>query len=144
VTVIDLLQPTVLPSPDAIPFWDAAAAHRLEIPRCNACSTYFFYPRVLCPQCGSRDVGWAVCRGTGILYSFCIQYQSTVPGLEGAVPFVTALVDLDEGPRLMSFLVGVPPDPAEISCGIAVRVDFHDLEGGRTIPVFRPVGPSSR
>ena len=140
-TVIDLQQPTVLPSPDALPFRDAAAAHRLEIPRCNACGTHFFYPRVLCPGCGSRDVGWAVCRGTGVLYSFCIQYRSTVPGLEGAVPFVTALVDLDEGPRLMSFLVGAPPDPEQISCGMAVQVDFHDLDGGRTLPVFRPVDP---
>jgi uncharacterized OB-fold protein len=141
VTVLDLLQPAILPSPDAIPFWDAAAAHRLEIPRCNACGSHFFYPRVLCPGCGSRDVGWTVSGGTGTLYSFCIQYRSTIPGLDKAAPFVTALVDLDEGPRLMSFLVGVPADPDRIRCGMAVRVDFHDLEAGRTLPVFRPVAP---
>lgn len=135
---IDLLQPSISPSPDAARFWDAAAQHRLEIPRCNACGRHFFYPRALCPLCGSRDVGWVESAGTGVLYSFCIQHRSSVPGLTEATPFVTALVDLDEGVRLMSFLVGVPPEPDQITCGMPVRVDFHDLPDDHTLPVFRP------
>ncbi|MGH3756785.1 Zn-ribbon domain-containing OB-fold protein [Actinophytocola sp.] len=135
---IDLLQPSISPSPDAAPFWAAAAQHRLEIPRCNPCGRHFFYPRALCPLCGSRDVGWVESAGTGVLYSFCIQHRSSVPGLAEATPFVTCLVDLDEGVRLMSFLVGVPPEPDQITCAMRVRVDFHDLRDGHTLPVFRP------
>lgn len=138
VSDLDLHELTLSPAPDGARFWEAAAEHRLEIPRCHACGEHFFYPRTLCPSCGSRDVGWVECAGTGVLHSFCIQYHSSVPGLTGSTPFVTALVDLTEGPRLMSFLVGVPADPDLITCGIDVRVDFHDLPDGHTLPVFRP------
>ena len=132
------LRPSISPSPDSEPFWRAAAEHRLVLPHCDACDSVFFYPRTLCPHCGSREVGWAPTAGLGTLYSFCVQHQCAVPGLREAVPFVTALVDLDEGPRLMSLLVGVPPDPDRLACGMRVEVTFQDLEEGRALPVFRP------
>lgn len=133
-----LLAPTVSPSPDALPFWEAAKRHELLLPFCAACDRHFFYPRTLCPHCGSRNVQWRTATGRGRLYTFCIQYRNSVPGLQGAVPFVTAMVQLDEGPRLMTFLVGVDPDPATISCDMPVQVDFLDLESGHSLPVFRP------
>jgi uncharacterized OB-fold protein len=132
------LQPVVSPSPEAAPFWDAAERHRLELPYCTACSAAFFYPRPLCPTCGGRDTGWVEARGTGTLYSFCVHYRSSVPGLTDAVPFVTALVDLDEGPRLMSFLVDAPADPEAIRCGIRVEAEFLDLADGHTVVAFKP------
>jgi uncharacterized protein len=136
---LDLFQPLISPSPDAEPFWAAAGRHRLEIPQCLACNRSFFYPRAICPHCGSRDIGWTEASGEGTLHSFCIQFSSGVPGLKEATPFITALVDLDDGPRLMSLLVGVDPDPERIHCGTRVRVDFHDLNDGHTLPVFRPL-----
>jgi uncharacterized OB-fold protein len=136
-----LLSPAISPSPDAAAFWEAAHRHELIVPFCESCLNYFFYPRTLCPTCGSRDIGWRAASGRGRIYTFCIQYTNPVPGLSGAVPFVTVLVQLDEGPRLMSILIGVDPDPRAISCEMPVQVDFLDLADGHTLPVFRPALP---
>ena len=132
------LSPVVAPSPDAAPFWEAADRHELMLPYCEACRSHFFYPRTLCPACGSRDIEWRRVSGTGQVYTFCIQHQTSVPGLRDGLPFVTALVELDEGPRLMSFLVGVDPDPESVRCGMRVQVTFLDRAGEQTLPVFRP------
>ncbi|HVA10500.1 MAG TPA: OB-fold domain-containing protein [Acidimicrobiales bacterium] len=139
-----LLAPAISPSPDAVPFWEAARRHELHLPFCGACQRYFFYPRTLCPNCGSRDVHWRPASGRGRIYTFCIQYHNSVPGLHTAVPFVTAIVQLEEGPRLMSFLIEVDPDPEAISCDMTVQVAFLDLVNGQSLPVFRPTasGPS--
>jgi uncharacterized OB-fold protein len=135
-----LLQPSISPAPEAAPFWEAADRHELLLPFCGACEHFFFYPRTLCPMCGSRDVQWHLASGRGRVYTFCIQYRNSVPGLEAAVPFVTAIVQLEEGPRLMTFLIGIEPDPKVISCDMPVELAFLDLESGHSLPVFRPVG----
>jgi uncharacterized OB-fold protein len=132
------LQPVVSPAPDAAPFWEAASRHELLLPHCNACDTPFFYPRTLCPRCGSRDLDWVLSSGAGTLYSFCVHYQSSEQGLSDGVPFATGLVDLDEGPRLMAFLVGVPDDPELIEVGGRLSVEFLDLTDGQTVLAFRP------
>jgi uncharacterized OB-fold protein len=145
VSTVDLLDatrlpwPEVSPGPDAGPFWAACRRHRLVLPFCVPCGEYFFYPRPHCPGCGSRDVDWRPVTGRGRLHTFCIQYRSGLPGFADAVPFVTAIVELDEGPRMMSFLTGVPADPAGIACEMPVEVGFLDLDGGVTLPVFHPV-----
>ena len=129
--------PPLSPSPDALPFWEAARRHELVLPWCNACAAFFFYPRTACPSCGSRDLSWKPASGRGTVYSFCIQHQSRVPGYAGATPFVTAIVELEEGPRLMTILVDVEPDPAAVRCGSPVEVSFVDVDEG-VLPVFRP------
>ncbi|GAB3042843.1 OB-fold domain-containing protein [Parafrigoribacterium mesophilum] len=137
-----LLAPSISPAPEAAPFWEAADRHELLLPFCGTCEQFFFYPRTLCPVCGSRDVQWRPASGRGRLYTFCIQYRNSVPGLEKAVPFVTAMVQLDEGPRLMTFLIGIEPDPKAIVCDMPVELDFLDLHGGHSLPVFRPARSS--
>jgi uncharacterized protein len=126
------------PSPDAVPFWKALGEHRLVVPRCGACNRAFFYPRVLCPHCGSRDVYWVEASGRGTVYSFCVVHHSSVPGLADAVPFVTGLVDLEEGPRVMAYLRGFPDDPEQIACGTPVQVAFVDVPEGQTLLAFTP------
>jgi uncharacterized OB-fold protein len=135
---IDGLQPVISPAPDAEQFWGALREHRLELPYCDDCDSAFFYPRAICPRCGSRAIRWVRSNGKGTLYSFCVQYRSAIPGLTSS-PFVTALVDLDEGPRMMGFLVGVPDDPDLIRCGIEVLAEFLEVADGRTVVSFRPV-----
>ena len=135
--------PPLAPSPEAAPFWDACRQHRLVLPHCPACDRFFFYPRVLCPGCGSRDVTWRESAGRGEVYTFCIQHAARLPGFVGATPFVTAIVELAEGPRLMTFLIGVPPDPERIRCGMPVEVVFRDLPDGNVLPVFRPADPGA-
>ena len=130
------IQPVVSPAPDGQRFWAAVRAHRLELPHCDRCDVTFFYPRVLCPRCGGREITWIESAGTGTLHSFCVQYRSAIPGL-GAEPFVTALVDLDEGPRMLGFLVGAPDDPELIRCDTPVAVEFLDLDDGQAVVAFR-------
>ncbi|HET8559612.1 MAG TPA: Zn-ribbon domain-containing OB-fold protein [Marmoricola sp.] len=129
------------PSPEGTHFWQALSEHRLELPRCVTCGRPFFYPRALCPHCGSRHLEWFVASGSGTLHSFCVHYRSAVPGLQGAVPFATALVDLDEGPRVMGFLHGLPEDPDAIRCGTRVRAEYLDTGSGRTLLAFRAAEP---
>jgi uncharacterized OB-fold protein len=131
--------PAISPSPDALEFWEGCRVGELRLPHCNTCREPFFYPRTLCPRCGSRDQTWKRASGRGRLHSFCVQYQCAVPGYRGAVPFVTALVDLDEGPRMMSLLVGAGTDPAQIRIGTPLGVEFQETDSGWPLPVFRPV-----
>jgi uncharacterized OB-fold protein len=133
----EAFRPPLSPSPDAQPFWDACARHELVLPFCAAGDGFFFYPRTACPTCGSRSVEWRPVSGRGRLHSFTIVHQTGLPGLKEAVPFVPAIVELDEGPRLASLLIGVEPDPRAIACDAAVVVDFLDLVDG-SLPVFRP------
>ena len=135
--------PALSPSPEAAPFWDACRRHQLVLPYCAGCRRFFFYPRAICPGCGGRDVSWRESAGRGELYTFCIQHRSGLPGFGGATPFITAIVELAEGPRLMTFLTGVPADPELISCGMPVEVVFRDLPDGNVLPVFRPAGPGT-
>ena len=136
-SVPSALRPTVHPSPEARPFWEAAARGELIVPECPTCGP-FFYPRTSCPQCGSRQLGWLRASGRGRIHAFTIQHHTSVAELREALPFITAIVELDEGPRLMSFIVGVEPDPAAIACGQPVEVAFLELDGGLALPVFRP------
>jgi uncharacterized OB-fold protein len=133
-----LPQPHILPSPDAAPFWEACRRRELHLPYCPACAGFFFYPRTLCPSCGSRAVEWRRTSGRGRLHAFCIHHHSPLPELRDAVPFVTALVELEEGPRLMSALAGIDPDPAAIRCEMPLEVAFEELPDGQPLPVFRP------
>ena len=136
--------PVISPSPDGSRFWAALAEHRLVLPLCLECDLVFFYPRGHCPRCGSRSIDWTESAGTGTIYSFCVHYRSATPGLGEAVPFVTVLVDLDEGPRLMGFLAGSsedplagpPADPAEIQCGARVLARPLSLPDGRAALAF--------
>jgi len=130
--------PHVSPAPVAAPFWDAAARGEFVLPFCDACPGFFFYPRVICPRCGSREIEWRPASGRGRLHTFCIHHQSALPGFRDAVPFVSAIVELEEGPRLMTFLTDVEPDPAAISCEMPVEVAFTELDDGQRLPVFRP------
>jgi uncharacterized protein len=131
------VKPPVHPSPDAVPFWDAAARHELALPWCNRCAQHFFYPRTACPVCGSRDLDWRAASGRGRIHTFCIQHHSRVPGLAEATPFVTVIVELEEGPRMMSILVDVDPNPETVRCELPVQVAFLDLDDGVSLPVFR-------
>jgi hypothetical protein len=133
-------RPVVSPSPDAAIFWDAASRQELMLPFCRGCRCHFFYPRSVCPSCGSRDLEWVRASGHAELYSFCIHHHTGIRELREAVPFVTALVTLREGPRMMTYLVGVKPEPQAIQCGMPLEVTFIEAADGRTIPAFKPRG----
>ncbi len=127
-----------LPTPDdnTRPFWDAAREGRLLIKRCAACGRAHHYPRPFCPYCWSRDVSWEQARGTGAVYTFSVVHKNDLPPFNERVPYVAAVVELDEGPRMMTNVVECSVD--EVTVGMHVEVSFRDIGEGVTIPVFRP------
>jgi len=131
--------PVPKPTPETQPFWEAARRHVLMVQRCTQCRQFFFYPRPLCPQCLSRNVEWVAVSGRGRLHTFTINYRPS-RHFPGAEPIVIGIVELDEGPRLLSTIVGLPPDPAQIRCDTPLEVVFEDLTAEISLPKFRPRG----
>lgn len=116
-------------------FWDAARRGVLRIKHCNACGANHYYPRPFCPKCWSTDVNWFDAVGTGTLYTYSVVHSNDLPAFRDRVPYVVAIVDLDEGPRMETNIVDCPLD--ELRVGMRVTVAFED-EGEIVLPRFRP------
>lgn len=129
-------RPRPHPSADSQPYWDGAKRHELMLPFCRSCSEFFFYPRAFCPRDFSWDIEWRRVSGRGVLHAFTIIHRAFQPGFD--TPYVTALVQLEEGVRLMANLLDVEPDPAAIEIGMPVEVVFENLDDQWTIPQFKP------
>ena len=130
--------PLPVKQPESDFYWEKAQAHELWVRKCNDCDKAYFYPRDFCPTCGSRNVEWIQASGRGTLHTFAIVHRAPVPAFRDRVPFVVALVDLDEGARMPTNLIGVEPDPSHIQVGMPVEVAFEDLTDEITLPMFRP------
>lgn len=129
-------KPVPKPTPETQPYWDGAAAGQLRIQRCAACTRHFFYPRMVCPHCGSPTVEWVAASGRATLYSYVINHRP-VPGFEADAPYPIAVVELAEGPRMMTTLVDVEPTPEALQLDMPLEVTFQQ-RGETALPVFRP------
>jgi len=129
-------KPLPRPSPESVPYWDAAKNHRLEVQRCNACGQFWFPPSASCPHCLAADFAWTPVSGKGKVYSFVVFHRVYHPSYEGEVPYVVGLVELDEGPRMLTNIVGIPVD--KVRCNMPVTVVFDDVAEGVSIPKFTP------
>ena len=118
-------------------YWEALARHELYFQRCRDCGTKRFYPRALCPVCLSSATEWVRASGRGVVYSFTVTYQNQAPGFREEVPYVLAIVELDEGVRMMTNVVGCAPDAVRV--GMEVEVVFEDVTAEITLAKFRPV-----
>ncbi len=135
--------PKPLPTPDPLtkPYWDSVKAHAMQIQQCASCHKFIFYPRAVCPHCGSRDLQWTPVSGRGKIYGFTInmgRHPSTA-AFANDVPYVIAVVELEEGARLMTNIVGIAPSPDKIKVGMDVVVQYDDVSDAITLPKFRPV-----
>lgn len=119
-------------------FWRAAAEGKLLVPNCNACGRNFWHPRPRCPHCGADDVGWITGSGSGAIHTFTVVRQSGDPFFKGKVPYALAMIELDEGVRLMSNVVDTPIDTLRI--GMRVEVVFEAASDDVAIPLFRAQG----
>lgn len=136
---------SALPTPeppfddDTAPYWRAAARGELLLPRCTECGTYVWYPRPLCPI-DLSPVEWTAASGLGVVYSYTAVHRGE-RAFAGSPPFVLAYVDLEEGPRIMTNVVGC--DPAEVTIGLAVQVIFDQVDGVEDValPRFAPAVP---
>ena len=124
------------PTPETQPYWDGAAAGELRIQRCVDCGKPYFYPRPLCPACGSSNVEWFTASGDATLYSYVINHRPA-PGFEDEAPYAIAVVQLTEGPRMMTSLVGVPATPEALVLDMPLHVTFEQ-RGDVSLPVFTP------
>jgi hypothetical protein len=129
--------PPPTPSPETEPFWAAARERRLAIQRCNNCGRYYFYPRSFCRYCSSWDVAWHDVSGLGTLVSYVINYRPLPPA--DPAPQVIALVELDEGPRMLTNIVTDDPSPEKLPLGATVTVEFESRGTDAKVPVFRLV-----
>jgi uncharacterized protein len=127
------------------PFWEATREGRLLVQWCTRCDRGIFYPRAFCPFCeGAGGTGgpleWRQASGRATVYAAVVEYRPEAAGAtfaEGA-PFCIALVDLEEGVRMMTNIVGCPP--ADVHSGMAVVVSWEPLSDGRQLALFRPAG----
>ncbi len=127
---------------DTRPFWDACSEGKLLLQRCDDCGAHQFYPRLMCSACGSRAVHWVQANGQGEVRTFTIIRRAVSAAFEADVPYVVALVQLAEGPTMMSNIVGCPVEAVHI--GMAVEVAFEP-RGTMAVPVFELAGgPASR
>ena len=118
------------------PFWEATKRHELIMPRCTMCDHLFFYPRSECPCCLSSNIAWAPVSGRGRLYSFTIVNQPAHSAFRDDAPHVYAIVQLDEGPRMISNVVEC--DHADLQVDMPLVAVFDDVTPEWTLVKFKP------
>lgn len=126
--------PAPIANADSQVYWAAARERRLVIRKCMACGELHFMPRHLCPICWSDRLEWVDAKGSGSVYSFTIVRRASDPAFAALVPYAVALVDLDEGPRMMANIVGT--DALDVKIGDRVQVEFEDRGDGALLPQF--------
>jgi uncharacterized OB-fold protein len=121
------------------PYWDAARKGELVLQHCPDCDQRSFPPRAHCPHCGSAKLEWRKVSGRGTVYTFTVAHRPPHPVFADQCPLAIAVVELEEGPRMISNVVGC--DPADVEIGMAVQVSFEQIEDSDVaLPVFSPVG----
>ncbi len=125
-----------VPTPETQHYWNGAKRGELLLQRCEECSKTYFPPRPFCPACGSRKVSVVKASGKATLYSYVINHRAA-PGF--TAPYAIAVVELAEGPRLMTNIVDCPQMPEALQLDMALEVAFEALDDTITLPVFRPV-----
>jgi uncharacterized OB-fold protein len=128
-------RPAPVPEPEAAEYWKAAHDGRLVVQRCDDCGHHQLYPRAMCLACGG-PVSWEEASGSGTVYSFTVIRQNYSRPFRDWIPYVVALVDLDEGPRVMSNIVGC--DPEDVQVGMAVKARFETVSDVAGIALFEP------
>ncbi|MEE2030843.1 MULTISPECIES: Zn-ribbon domain-containing OB-fold protein [Rhodococcus] len=124
------------------PYWDAAKQGKLLIAKCGECDKVHHYPRPFCPFCWSEDVTAVEASGRGTLYTYSTVYVNDLHPFKSRLPYVAALVELEEGPRVMTNIEGCEPDELEV--GMAVEVAFRSLTYELDATIFRPVAATDR
>jgi len=129
-------RPLPRPDGDSEFYWAAARRHALMLQQCDECGRFRFYPRAICPFCLSEKLQWRQVSGRGVIYSFTVIYRPPSPAFHDQVPYVLALIDLPEGVRMMSNIIGC--HPKDVYVGMPVVVTFEEVSDEITLPKFRP------
>lgn len=128
------------PIPKASPvsrfYWEKAAEGELWLQKCQECSKFIFYPRVICPQCFGDKLEWVPASGKGKVYTYTVIYRTDLAAFAHKLPYIYAIVELDEGPRMSANVINCPAD--EVHVGLPVEVVFEEIEPGVKLPQFQP------
>lgn len=130
-------RPLPKPTPETQHFWDGARAGELRLQSCNDCSKIYFPPRPFCPKCGSRSVEVKKASGKATLLSYVIHHRPS-PGFDP--PYSIAVVELAEGPRMMTNIVGCPQTPEALKLDMPLEVSFERQSDAISLPMFKPAG----
>jgi uncharacterized OB-fold protein len=129
-------RPRPEPTPETRHYWEGTRQGELRLQRCEDCAKTYFPPRPFCPACASRRVEIVKASGRGRLYSYVIHHRP-VPGF--TPPYAIAVVELEEGPRLMTNIANCPQTPEALVLDMPVEAVFEKLDDEITLPLFQPV-----
>ena len=129
-------KPLPVVNPWAKPFWEGARERKLLIQKCKDCEKFIFYPRIVCPYCFSENVEWVEASGKGTIYSYTVVVNNAPSAFIDDMPYVVAIIKLEEGVQMLSNIVGC--EPSELKCDMPVEVTFEKLNDGFTLPKFKP------
>jgi hypothetical protein len=113
------------------PFWDSVRAHQVRLQRCAGCGRFRYIPLEICPGCGSLDAEWSPISGRGVVYTYTVVHRAPTEAYQRDAPYPIVHVTLDEGPRMIAGLVGVPAQ--ELTIGLGVHLVYDDVAPGITI-----------
>lgn len=131
-----LEKPPPVPTGETRAYWEGCRRHELRIQQCIACGHSQFYPRLYCTVCMSEQIEWVRASGRGRIMSFTVVYRPVTKAFAADVPYIVALIRLDEGPQLMSNIVECASE--RVTIGMPVIVTFEDRSEDVSVPVFRP------
>ena len=134
----EISKPIPAITPDMREFFDGARVGRLMVQKCDSCGTLRFPAHELCAKCNSETSQWVPVSGRGEVFSYNIMHQLYHPGFASEVPYAVVMVELEEGCKFVSNLLGIKPH--DIRCGMPVEVAFEKLSDEVSIPKFRPRG----
>ncbi len=131
-------KPIPVPQGESDYYWEKAKQHELWLRQCNACGKAYFYPRDISPCCFSKDTSWVQASGNATLYTYGIAERPPHRGFAEDTPYVTAIVELEEGPRMPTNIVMGEPTPEKLQIGMALKVVFEDISETIALPKFEP------
>ena len=129
-------KPLPQPIPVSKEFWEAAKRHELRLQHCKNCDVHIFYPREVCPQCLLSDLEWVKASGRGRVHSYTIMRHADIPGFLSDVPYILAIVELEEGPRMLSNLVDCGIE--DVKMDMPVTAVFDDVTPEVSLVKFKP------
>ncbi|RYG87213.1 MAG: Zn-ribbon domain-containing OB-fold protein [Alphaproteobacteria bacterium] len=130
-----LMKPTPRITQDSVEFWQFTTEGKLMLRHCNACGNQMYYPRIICTQCLSTDLGWTQASGRGRVYAVSIIHRAAVEAFRAGGPYALAIVALEEGQRLMTNIVDCAPEDVVIDMPVEL---VFEPRGDVAIPLFRP------
>ena len=129
-------KPLPHPNADDRVFWEGCRAHELRFQKCNSCGLIRWPSSIICPECYSDSAEWIKASGRGSVYTYAVFHQAYHPGFENELPYITAVIALEEGPHFMSNIVDCKPE--DIGCDMPVEVVWDDITEEYTLPKFSP------